>query len=145
MAGFSRMSPLVRKALPRGRPAAQQGAQAGQQLLALEGLDQVVVGAGVQALHARVQRLARGEDEDRHVAALAQPPGHLHAVDPGQAQVEHHGVGLEHGGLLQGRLAVAGDAHLVALHAQRAAQHAGDVAVVLHHEDSRFIAHREAW
>src|SRR4051794_25596466 len=35
---------------PAGRPAAQERAQAGQQLLALEGLDEVVVGARVEPL-----------------------------------------------------------------------------------------------
>src|ERR671921_1422290 len=40
--------------------APQQRAHAGEQLLALERLDQVVVGADVQSLDARLQRVARG-------------------------------------------------------------------------------------
>src|SRR4051812_44396452 len=75
------------------RAAAQQRAQAGEQLLALEGLDEVVVGAGVQALDARLQGVAGGEHQDRHVAVGAQAPGHLDAVDPGQPEVEHDEVG----------------------------------------------------
>src|ERR671935_92142 len=41
-----------------GRPPAQQRPQSREQLLALERLDQVVVGADVEALHARVERIA---------------------------------------------------------------------------------------
>src|SRR4051794_25413599 len=46
---------------PAGRASAQQRAQARQQLLALERLDEVVVGADVEALDARLERVARGE------------------------------------------------------------------------------------
>ena len=116
------------------RAAAQQRAQPREQLVALEGLDEVVVGAGVEALHARLDGVAGGEHQDRHVAVLAQPPAHLHAVQLRQPEVEHHRVGLEHAGLVEGGLAVAGHAHLVALLVERAAQDAGDVGVVLHHE-----------
>ena len=52
---------------PRGGPAAQQRPEPSQQLLALERLDQVIVGAGVEALHAGLDRVARGQDQDRHV------------------------------------------------------------------------------
>src|SRR4051794_17882297 len=124
------------------RPAAQQRAQAGQQLLALEGLEQVVVGARVQALDARLQRVAGGEHEDRHVVGLAQPAGHVHAVELGQPEVEDDEVGHEVVGRAEGRLAVGGDARLVALEAQRALQDLGDVLVVLDDEDARlpFVA-----
>src|SRR3954468_1082067 len=44
------------------RPAAQQRAHAGQQLLALEGLDEVVVGARVEALALWLERGAGGEE-----------------------------------------------------------------------------------
>ena len=116
------------------RAAAQQRAQAGEQLLALEGLDQVVVGAGVEALDARLERVARGEHEDRDVVGRAQPARHLHAVELGQPEVEDDEVGVEGGRLVERRLAVAGDAHLVALQAQRALQDLGDLLVVLDDE-----------
>src|SRR5919107_4220304 len=57
---------------PVRRPAAQERAQAREQLLALEGLDEVVVGARVEALDARLDCVARREHEDRDVALLAQ-------------------------------------------------------------------------
>ena len=46
-------------------------------------------------------------------------------------------VGLEHRGLLESGLAVAGDAHVVALLVQRPAEDTRDVDVVLHHEYTR--------
>ena len=116
------------------RAAAQQRAQAGQQLLALEGLDEVVVGAGVEALDARLERVARGEHEDRHVVGRAQPARHLHAVELGQPEVEDDEVGVERRRLVERRLAVGGDAHLVALQAQRALQDLGDLLVVFDDE-----------
>ena len=134
VSGLSDRSPTTYDARAAGRAAAQQRAQAGEQLLALERLDEVVVGADVQALDAAVERVARGEHEDRHVAVGAQAPGDLDAVELGQAEVEDDHVGHERDGLVERGLAVAGEAHLVALHAQRALQGQGDVLVVLDDE-----------
>ena len=128
-----------------GRAPAQQRPQAGQQLLALEGLDQVIVGAGVEAFDAGIHGVARGEDEDGHVAALAQGTGDIHAVDLGQTEVEDDEVGVEGVGLGEGHVAVVGDADLVALHPQRALQRLGNLGVVLDHEDpgwARVVVHR---
>ena len=55
-------------ALGRHDPA-QQGAQPGEQLLQGEGLGQVVVGAGVEALHPVADRVAGGQHQDRYVVA----------------------------------------------------------------------------
>ena len=50
---------------------AQQRVDAGDQLPAVEGLGQVIVGAGIQALHP-VQKIGlRGEHQNRHGAVLA--------------------------------------------------------------------------
>src|SRR4051812_10764386 len=70
------------------RAPAQERAQPGEQLLALERLDEIVVGAGVEALDARLDRVAGGEHEDRYVVGGAQAPGDLDAVDLRQAEVE---------------------------------------------------------
>src|SRR5687768_2121147 len=125
----------------RGHPArrapAQQRAHAGQQLLSLERLDQVVVGADVQALDARLERVARGQHEDRDlVAVVAQAPRDVDPVEPGEAEVEHDQVGQEGVRLLEPLDAVAGQLDLVALHAQRALQDLGDLLVVLDDEDA---------
>src|SRR4051812_26535523 len=80
----------------RGRAArrapAQQGADARQQLLAVERLDEVVVGAGVEALHTGINGIPRREHEDRDVAVGAHLLGHVEAVEPGQAEVEQDQV-----------------------------------------------------
>src|SRR5215217_5589957 len=78
------------------RPPAQQRPHPRQQLLALERLDEVVVRADVEPLDARVERVAGGQHQDRGVVLiLAEPPGDVDAVHPGQAQVEHDEVGQE--------------------------------------------------
>ncbi len=117
---------------PARRAAAQERAHAGEQLLALERLDQVVVRADVEALDAGLQRVARREHEDRHlVAALAQALGHVHAVEAGEAEVQDDQVREEGVRLLEGLDAVAGELDLVALHAQRALEDVRDLLVVL--------------
>src|SRR4051812_42039454 len=130
-----------RRAAPRRAPA-QERAQPRQQLLEVERLDQVVVGAGVEPLDARVDRVARGEHQDRHVAVGAQAAGDLDAVDLGQPQVEHDGVGLEHRGLVERLAAVGGEADVVALAAQRPAYDVADVGVVLDDQHSCPVSHR---
>ena len=127
---------------PAWRAAAQQRAQPREQLLTLERLDEVVVGTGVQALDAGLQRVAGGEHEDRHVVGRAQPAGHLDAVELGQPEVEDDEVGVERRRLAQRRLAVGGDAHLVALQAQRALEDLGDLLVVLDDEHAWVAAGR---
>src|SRR3954454_8457836 len=117
------------------RAAAQQRAHAGQQLLALEGLDQVVVRADVEPLDARLQRVARGEHEDRHlVAVIAQALGDVHAVEPGEPEVEHDEVGQERVRLLEAPHAVGRELDLVALQAEAALQELRDLLVVLDDE-----------
>src|SRR5690606_10915194 len=53
--------------------APNQGAQARKELLHVEGLREVVVGAGVDALHLLVPGIARRQDEHGHGAAVAAP------------------------------------------------------------------------
>ena len=93
--------------MPGGPP--QQGPEARQQLFGVEGLGQVVVGAGVEAGDLLAPGAAGGEDQHRSGHALLAPAlEHRDAVDLGQAEVEHDGVvGL---GLAQemGLLAVSG-------------------------------------
>jgi hypothetical protein len=123
------------------RAPPQQRADPGEQLVALERLDEVVVGACIEALHARVESVAGGEHQDRHVALGSHPAGHLHAVELRQPEVEHHRVRLEHVRLVESLLAVAGHAYLVALLVEGTTEHAGDVGVVLDHEHTRASAH----
>ena len=116
------------------RAPAHQRPDAGEQLAALERLDQIVVGAAVEALDAVLGVGARGEDQDRDVALGADAAADLDAVEPRQAEVEHDEVGDELLGGVERLHAVGGRAHLVALLAQRAPQHVGDLGVVLDDE-----------
>ena len=69
--------------------AAQQRADARGELVQIEGLDEVVVGARIQALHAIGDRIACGDDEHRQrLTARAQRLQQLQAVAPGQPQIE---------------------------------------------------------
>jgi hypothetical protein len=66
--------------------------------VALDRLDQVVVGAGPHRRHHRVDLIVGGEHDDRQVAvALVQLADQLAAVDVGQAQVEAQDVGFGRG------------------------------------------------
>ena len=58
-------------------------------------------------------------------------------VDLRQTQVEQHQVGQELAHVVERDLAVAGDAHVVALQSQRALQSERDVLVVLDDEHAR--------
>src|SRR6476619_3539128 len=122
------------------RAAAQERAQPREQLLALEGLDEVVVGAGVEALDPRLDRVARREHEDRDVVGGAQAPGDLDAVELGQPEVEDDEVRMVGGGLVERRLAVPGDADVVAVQAQGALEDLRDLVVVLDDEHAGIAA-----
>ena len=131
MSGLSeQVADLERGGPARGAPA-QQGPDPRQQLLALERLDQVVVGAAVEAGDAVLGLGAGGQHQDRHVAVGAQPAADLDAVEAREPEVEDDEVGDEAGGDVERLDAVGRGAHLVALVAQRAAQDVGDVGVVL--------------
>jgi hypothetical protein len=122
---------------PARRPAPQQRAEPGEQLLALERLDEVVVGADVEALDARLERVARSEHEDRHVVAvLAQAAGDVDAVQPRQPEVEDDQVRQERMRLVERLDAVAGELDVVPVQPQRALQDVGDFLVVLDDEYS---------
>src|SRR4051812_43174860 len=120
---------------PRGA-AAQQGPDPRQQLLALEGLRQVVVGAAVEAGHPVLGLGAGGQHQDRHVAVAAQAAADLDSVEARQPEVEHDQVGHEPGGDVEGLDPVGRGADFVALVAERAAEDVGDVDVVLDDEDA---------
>jgi hypothetical protein len=78
-----------RPALRRSRPAR------GQQFVGVVGLDDVVVGAGVEAGHAVPDRVARGGHQHRHRrAAGPQAAQHLQAVGLGQAEIQQDQVVL---------------------------------------------------
>ena len=137
MSGFRREVADAQRRHAARRPPAQQRAHAREQLLALERLDEIVVGADVEALDARVERVAGGQHQDRRVVlVLAQPARDVDAVHARETEVEHEDVGQERVHLVERRDAVAGEPDLVALQPQRALQHLGDLLVVLDDEDA---------
>ena len=118
--------------------AAQQRAHARQHLLEVEGLGDVVVGAGVEALHLVAPAVARGEHQHRHGAPGA-PPGFQHrdAVHLRQADVEDHrviGLGLAE---VMALLAVEGAIDDIAGVGQRGGELAVEVGVVLDDEEAQ--------
>ena len=75
------------------RPAARERAQPRDELGERERLDEVVVGAAVEAGDAVLDRVARGEHQHgRPDAVGAQPPADLEAVDAREHHVEHDRV-----------------------------------------------------
>src|SRR4051812_36871968 len=116
--------------------APQQRPDPRQQLLALERLDQVIVGAAVEAGDAVLGLGAGGQHQDRHVAIAAQAPTDLDPVESRQAEVEDDEVGKEAGSDVERLGSVGGGADFVALVAERAAEHVGDVDVVLDDENA---------
>ena len=121
---------------PAGVDAPQQRAQAGVELAQRERLDEVVVGAGVEAVDAVVDRVARGEHEHRGaVAGGAQPAADLEAVDARHHDVEHDRVDGALGERVERLLAVLGEVHVVAFERQRALQRGAHARFVVDHED----------
>ena len=136
MSGLSVRSPTASEAAPRGGRRRSSARIRASSSLALEGLDQVVVGAAVEAVDAVLGLGPRGQHQDRHVAVGAQPAADLDPVEAREAEVEDDQVGDEAGGDVERLDAVGRGADLVALVAQRAAQDVGDLGVVLDDEDA---------
>ena len=95
-------------------------------------LRHVVVAAGAQRLDVVLDRVLRGEEEDRRLeAALAQPPPDLDPVDVGEHPVENDELGVER--LRLGDRVAAGQrlAHLEALVAERGRDRVDDRVLVV--------------
>ena len=102
----------------------------------MERLDQVIVGTGIEAAHAAIQRVARGHHEHRRLdVGAARLDQHVQAVLAGQAEVEQHQVG----GLIAQRdqrlAAVAQPAHRIGEALQRALDRRAELRVVFHQDD----------
>ena len=119
--------------------AAQQRADPRQHFLEVKGFCDVVVGAGVEALHLVAPAVARGEDQDRHRALVAAPGfQHRDAVHLRQADVEHDGVvGLAIAEIVP-LLAVESTVDHIAGIAQRSGELAIEIRIVLNDEQAHF-------
>ena len=119
--------------------AAQHGVHARKQLLDLEGLDDVVVRAHLQAGDLVLGLTLGGEHDDGHFHGLAQLAADLPAVHHGQHDIEQHKVGLDLLGHLDGLAAVGRVRDLEPVLLQVQTQQLCDVVIVLH--DEHFLAH----
>ena len=119
--------------------AAQQRLQAGGQLRDGERLDEVVVGAGLQAGDAVLDLVARGQDADGDVdAAGAQALDDRHPVEVGHRHVEDDDSRRALGDRLERLTATGGRGHGKALEAQRALEGLPDGGLVVDDEDQWF-------
>ena len=101
--------------------AAQHGAHARRQLVGVEGLGDVVVGAQVEALGLVARRALGRQQDDRDRAPLTQLAHDLDAVEVGHDDVEQDDVRPDFLGLLERLFAAAGghDAETLVVKGQR--------------------------
>jgi len=88
-----RSEPRLSTLPPRALVAPHQRARTGDELAQRERLDEVVVGAALEAAHAVLDGVARGEHQHRQVRALrAHAAQGLEAVDAGEADIQDQEV-----------------------------------------------------
>lgn len=89
--GVQRNSPVGQNRRGGPVPSPAHGAHPRQQFACLKGFDQIIVRAEIQPPDAFFHRIAGRQNNQRHiVAAGADGPQHIHAVHPGQAQVQQN-------------------------------------------------------
>ena len=119
------------------RAAPEQGTEPRRQLGERERLGHVVVGPGIEPGDALVERVLGGEDQHRQ-RRLPRPDVAEH-LEPGPArqhQIEHDGVVVDGARLVAGVRAVVQDVDGVAFLLEAGLDEAGDLPVVLNHEDA---------
>ena len=129
--------------LPLAAP--QHRADPGVQHPALHGLDDVVVGAGLQPDHHVDVVAARGQQDDRQLVGAPDAPAHLEAVDAGQHHIQHDQVRPLLAQQLQAVLARRRGGHAVALAGQGELQGRADGVVVLDQQQERHGGHSGPW
>ena len=127
---------VAQRLLGRAAAAPQQRPQARAELLERERLDQVVVGARVEALDAVGHGVARGQHQHRRAVARGpQAPADLEPVGLGHQHVEDDRVRRRVGERVQRLGAVGRQLHAVAVHPQRAIQSVAHRGLIVHHQD----------
>ena len=112
-----------------------QRADPGDELAEVEGLDQVVVGPGVETLDPVRRRVPRGEHEHRCRAVVAPGPGDdLEAADPGHPPVDDGDVVLVEAQLLDRLVAGRDGVDEVAGLLEALDQNLAEPAIVLRNE-----------
>ena len=123
-----------------GRPP-QDRADAGRQLVGMERLGDVVVGAEVEALGLVGGRALGGQQDHRDGTSLAQLAHDLDAVEVGHDDVEQDDVGADLLGLLERLLAAVGGDDAEALLAEGDRNELRDARLVIRDEDEWLGAH----
>src|SRR5919202_3614757 len=119
--------------------AAQDRPHPADELGDREGLRHVVVSARLEPEHAVDLGVHRGQDQDRDVALLAEPPADLEPGEAREADVEDEDVVAVRPRRLERRLAVAGGVDLEAGGAERVGDSVDDRRLVVDDED--LLAH----
>jgi hypothetical protein len=127
---------VVQQVEPLGPTSTVKGADPREQLIELEGLGEVVVGAGVQAAHHVLGCIARGQHQDRGMPPFPPELGRdLEAVFLGEDHVEEDHVVVVHVRQHRRLITVRSDVHHVALFLQALLDESGDLPVVLYDEN----------
>src|SRR3954451_1260937 len=122
---------------PRHPGAPQRGLDPRAELAHGERLGDVVVGAQLEPDHLVDLLRLRGQHDDRHARASAQPPAHLEPVDVGEHEVEHHEVERLLGEARERLLPVRRRDHLLVVALQGGGQQRLDRHLVVDEQDAR--------
>jgi hypothetical protein len=127
----------------RGLAAPQQGPDPGQQLTQRERLDQVVIRPRLQPGHPVIDRVPRGEHQDR--GGIPPPAEHAARVEPvhhRHQDIQHDQVDRRPGQAVQRVRAVHGRRHRVPGQAQRTLERVPHVRVIVHDQQPSPARHR---
>lgn len=119
-----------------GPGPAADGPDAGEQLLGVKGLHEVVVGSGVEPGHPVGHRVAGGDEDHRgRVAGLPHAAQHVKAAHDGQHDVQEHAVVDTRGGELSAAPTVRGHVGRPTLAPEYLGDRLGEPPRVLDHEN----------
>jgi len=116
--------------------AADDGAETGEDFLQIERLHDVIIRAGVEALHAVARLVAGGEHEHGRLFGFAQALEDFPAVHARQHHVEDDGVVVRALGVEETVIAVVGGVHGVTFLAQRLGEAREQIGFVFDNQDS---------
>ncbi len=139
----SRLRPMVRRlksrSLGRRGGRCMASGSSGKQLVEIERLDQVVVGAGIQPGDPVGDAILGGEHQNRE-GRVPQPqaPADLQPIHSRQHHIQHDDVRRPVARRGQGRLAGGRRIHHIAGETQPAAQQTQDLRLVVHHQYARW-------
>ena len=130
--------------LNRSRSAAQQGAHPRRKLGEGKWLDEAIVGAGVERLHAIFHPAARGKHQHRKRRFLGtHGTQHADAVELGQIQIEDQQIVFAFEGHLPGLFAIGRHINRIVFGLQAFADKTSERSVVFHNQDAHTVAFGE--